>query len=68
MPKRPKSAAAFGGDRLALRYAIEVYPTIVVVDDEGREVARNSGFMSADQFLEWIDAVMDRAGTAVARS
>lgn len=56
------------GDRLALRYAIEVYPTIVVVDDEGREVARNSGFMSADQFLEWIDAVMDRAGTAVARS
>ena len=56
------------GEELALRYAIEVYPTIVVIDGEGREVARNSGFMNADQFLEWIDAVIDRAGTAVARS
>ncbi len=56
------------GDRLALRYAIEVYPTIVVVDGEGHEVARNSGFMNAEEFLEWLDAVMDRAGTTVARS
>jgi thiol:disulfide interchange protein len=56
------------GDKLALRYAIEVYPTIVVVDGEGHEVARNSGFMNADEFLEWIDAVIERAGTTVARS
>ena len=56
------------GDKLALRYAVEVYPTIVVVDDQGHEVARNSGFMSADEYLEWLDAVMDRAGTTVARS
>ena len=56
------------GDKLALRYAIEVYPTIVVVDGEGHEVARNSGFMNADEFLEWIDSVIERAGTTVARS
>ena len=56
------------GEELALKYAIEVYPTIVVVDGDGREIARNSGYMNADQFLEWIDAVMERAGTAVARS
>ena len=56
------------GEELALRYAIEVYPTIVVLDGNGREIARNSGFMDADEFLEWIDAVIDKAGTAVARS
>ena len=56
------------GDELALRYAIEVYPTIVVVDEKGREVARNAGFMDADEFLEWIDTVLERAGTAVASS
>lgn len=56
------------GDELALKYAVEVYPTIVVVDGNGHEVARNDGFMNADQFLEWIDAVLAQAGTAVARS
>ncbi len=56
------------GDKLALRYAVEVYPTIVALDGEGREVARNDGFMDADEFLEWLDAVIARAGTAVARS
>ncbi len=62
------SRGGLRGDKLALRYAIEVYPTLVVVDGEGREIARNSGFMDADQFLEWLDAVMARAETTVARS
>jgi thiol:disulfide interchange protein len=56
------------GAELALRYGIDVYPTIVVVDGNGRELARNSGVMSPDEFLAWIDAVIERAGTAVARS
>lgn len=56
------------GAELALRYAIEVYPTIVVVDGEGRELARNTGVMSPDEFLAWIDAVIERAGTTVART
>jgi len=56
------------GAELALHYAIEVYPTIVVVDGEGRELARNTGVMSPDEFLAWIDAVIERAGTTVART
>jgi thiol:disulfide interchange protein len=52
------------GADLALRYAIEVYPTIVVVDGEGRELARNAGVMSPDEFLSWIDAVIERTSTA----
>ena len=56
------------GAELALRYAIEVYPTIVVVDGDGRELARNTGVMSPDEFLSWIDAVIERAGTTLART
>jgi thiol-disulfide isomerase/thioredoxin len=56
------------GADLALRYGIEVYPTVVVVDADGREVARNTGVMSPDEFLAWLDAIIERAGSAVARS
>ena len=58
----------YKGADLALRYSIEVYPTIVVVDGDGHELARNSGVMDPDEFLAWIDAVIERAGTTVARS
>jgi thiol:disulfide interchange protein len=56
------------GADLALRYAVDVYPTIVVVDGDGREIARNSGVMSPDEFIAWLDAVIERAGAALARS
>ena len=56
------------GADLAERYGIEAYPTIVVVDGRGREVARNSGVMSPDDFLAWLDRIIERAGTSVARS
>ncbi|HEX4826411.1 MAG TPA: thioredoxin fold domain-containing protein [Candidatus Polarisedimenticolaceae bacterium] len=54
------------GVDLALRYGIEVYPTIVVVDGTGHEVARNTGVMSPDEFLSWLDAVIERAQGGVA--
>jgi thiol:disulfide interchange protein len=63
-----KARGGLRGDQLALRYAIEVYPTLVVVDGTGHEVARSVGFMDADQFLEWIDKVMEKDGTTLARS
>jgi thiol:disulfide interchange protein len=63
-----KDRGGLRGAELALRYAVEVYPTIVVVDGDGHEIARNSGVMSPDEFLAWIDAVIERAGTTVARS
>ena len=56
------------GIDLALHYGIEMYPTIVVIDGDGREVARNNGMLMPDEFLRWIDGVIERAGTAVARS
>jgi len=56
------------GVDLALRYSVEVYPTIVVVDGTGRELGRTSGVLSPDEFLAWLDAVMERAQAAVAQS
>jgi thiol:disulfide interchange protein len=56
------------GIDLATRYAIESYPTIVVIDGDGREVARNVGVLEAEEFLSWLDAVLERASTTVARS
>lgn len=54
------------GVDLALRYSIEAYPTIVVVDAEGHELARNTGVMGPDEFIAWLDAVIERAGSGVA--
>jgi thiol:disulfide interchange protein len=56
------------GADLALRYAVDVYPTIVIVDGDGHELARNAGVMSPDEFIAWLDAVIERAGAAMARS
>jgi len=56
------------GADLALRYGVESYPTIVVVDGEGREVARSSGAMGPEQFLSWLDRISERAATRVART
>jgi thioredoxin 1 len=56
------------GVDLATRYAIDVYPTIVVIDGQGNEVARNSGYMAPEEFLSWLDAVIERAGTRVAKA
>jgi len=54
------------GVDLALRYGVDVYPTVVVIDAEGREVARNQGYLDADEFLAWLDAVLERTGSSVA--
>ena len=56
------------GIDLATRYGVEVYPTIVVIDAAGKEVARNVGVLEAEPFLAWLDAVLERASTSVARN
>ena len=53
---------------LATHYAIEIYPTIVVIDAQGKEVARNVGVLEPEAFLSWLDAVLERAATTVAKN
>jgi thiol:disulfide interchange protein len=40
----------------ARRFGVEGLPTFVVLDAQGEPVKRASGFMSAEEFLNWIRA------------
>lgn len=47
------------GEALARQYGVQAYPTYVVVDAEGKEVAKFSGYMEGDKFIEKVDAALD---------
>lgn len=49
------------GARLAERYEVDVYPTLVLIDGSGREVARHTGFAGPSAFLTWLDSVKGSA-------
>lgn len=49
---RVDAEAEDGGLELAERFAIESYPTFVVVDAEGNEIDRWAGYGTADGFVE----------------
>lgn len=51
----------FVGEQLATRYRVVSYPTLVLMDAEGREIARGRGFMNPDRFLAWLRASLARA-------
>ncbi len=55
----PRSGVA--GVQLAERYDIEVYPTLVVIDGNGRVVAKRQGFQSPMEFLRWLDSLPNPA-------
>ena len=40
---------------LASRFGVAGYPTLVLLSPEGRVLARRSGYLSASDFLAWID-------------
>lgn len=41
---------------VAIRYGIRVVPTLVVVDDDGKELRRKSGTMSENDFKAFVAA------------
>ncbi len=49
------------GEQLAEQYRVVSYPTIVLMDVEGREIARGRGYMNPEQFLAWLDGALARA-------
>jgi thiol:disulfide interchange protein len=46
------------GYDLAERYRVMGYPTLMILDGEGRIVARKSGYQDARQLLSWIDRTL----------
>lgn len=48
------------GLALAERYDIMIYPTVVLMDGEGRMVSKAAGFRGPDAFIAWLDAGLQR--------
>ncbi|MFH1466280.1 MAG: thioredoxin family protein [Pseudomonadota bacterium] len=42
------------------RFAVGGYPTLLLVDPEGREIARTVGYSGAEPFLAWLDGARGR--------
>lgn len=40
---------------LAIKYGIRGVPTLVIVDEEGKEVSRKSGMLMENQLLEFLN-------------
>lgn len=52
----------FAGRELAQRYQVYGYPTLLVLDADGREIARTSGYQEPGQLLGWLSGSLARAG------
>ena len=52
------------GILLAQRYHIDAYPTLVIVDPTGKEMARETGYRPADRFRRYLDDTRTGRGTA----
>jgi thiol:disulfide interchange protein len=50
----------FSGRELAQRYGVEGYPTLIVMDPEGREIARTGGYQEPGQLTAWLDGSLAR--------
>ncbi len=45
----------FRGTELAERFRVASYPTLVLLDPEGREISRATGFMDAGELARWLE-------------
>jgi thiol:disulfide interchange protein len=48
------------GLELAERYEVMTYPTIALLDGNGKVIARASGYIGPDRFLAWLDGALGR--------
>lgn len=51
------------GLELAERYEVMTYPTIALLDGNGKVIARASGYIGPDRFLAWLDGALGRASS-----
>jgi len=52
----------FSGEALAEKYGVYSYPTLALIDAEGRLVAKRTGFQQADQLLRWLQETLSAGG------
>ena len=49
------------GEDLADSYRVLSYPTLILMDADGYEIARSRGYKNAEQFLSWLDGALATA-------
>lgn len=47
------------GAQLAARFGVRGYPTLVMLDSDGREISRQVGVLPPRAFLDWLDQTLD---------
>jgi thioredoxin-related protein len=47
------------GHELAARYAVSSFPAQMLIDPQGRVIARYDGYQTPRQLLTWLDGVPD---------
>jgi thiol:disulfide interchange protein DsbD len=53
------------GEALASRYRVVSYPTLILMDGDGREIARSRGYKSPTQFLAWLRSALPATAVEV---
>jgi thiol:disulfide interchange protein len=48
------------GNYIEKRFHVEGFPTLLILDADGREVARQPGFMAPRQFAAWITQAVNK--------
>jgi thiol-disulfide isomerase/thioredoxin len=48
----------YSGVELAERYSVLSYPTLMILDGQGRVLSRKTGFLNARQLLTWVDETL----------
>lgn len=52
----------FSGRELASRHQVYGFPTLLMLDADGREIARTGGYQKPTQFLSWLERSLAGAG------
>ncbi len=55
-----ESIRGFKGEELAERYRVSGYPTIMLIDAQGKVVVRSTGALGPKQMLNWLDGALAR--------
>jgi thioredoxin-related protein len=50
------------GARLASKFRVEGFPTLIILDSSGREVDRILGFLSAPELMEALQSIVEENG------
>lgn len=54
----------FRGDRLAARYGVNGFPTMILLDADGQVIDRTGGYQEPRQLLAWLEQSLGRRGHA----